>query len=394
MNKFEKLLALSQDEKIRIGVQYTPGEIAQQPLMWRKALALLKNRREELRAFLAAHGMYGEHESVVILTGAGSSEFAGAAVCNLLRKRLHREVISMPTTHLVTHAKETLVPGHSYVVISFARSGNSPESLATYKAISKHHPEAAHIVITCNKDGKLAKYAEKDGRSCCIILPDETNDRSLVMTSSYSTMAFTAAGLAFLDTLDELEHICQLLCQGAKRIVDDYGDLIADFAALPFSRACFLGSDTLWGTMEECQLKLQEMTGGRVSARFDSFLGLRHGPQVYVNDSCAVIAALASKPEVRRYEMDLLRELKQKNQGCGTLVICDKADYELRELATHIIELYPDGTPVPDEFRIMTDVMVGQILGTFKSIDVGLKPDNPSASGMINRVVQGVVIYE
>ncbi len=394
MNKFEKLLALSKDEAIKTGLQYTPGEIAQQPVTWQKALALLKKRRKELQTFLAAHGIYGEHESVVILTGAGSSEFVGTAVCNLLRRRLHREVISIPTTHLVTHTKETLVSGHSYVVISFARSGNSPESLATYKAISKHHPEAAHIVITCNKDGKLAKYAENDDRSYCIILPDETNDRSLVMTSSYSTMAFTAAGLAFLDNLDELGRICDLLSLGAKRIVDDYGDLIADFAALQFSRACFLGSDTLWGTMEECQLKLQEMTEGRVSARFDSFLGLRHGPQVYVNDTCAVIAALASNPGVRRYEMDLLRELKQKKQGCGTLVICDKADNELREFATHIIELYPDGNPLPDEFRIMTDVMVGQILGTFKSIDVGLKPDNPNRSGMINRVVQGVVIYE
>ncbi len=394
MNEFEKLLSLPQIEQKEKGLLYTPKEIAQQPEIWPKALEILKNRREEIIQFLADNGIYGKKESVLVLTGAGSSEFVGAAVCNLLRKKLQREVVSIPTTHLVTHAKDTLIPDHSYVVVSFARSGNSPESVATYKAILKFHPKAVHIVITCNRDGALAQYAQRDEQSLCIILPDETDDRSLVMTSSYSTMALIAAGLAYLDDMDEIEHICRLLCHGATRIIHEYGGLIADFARIPFLRACYLGSDTLLGTMRECHLKLLEMTEGRISARFDSFLGLRHGPQVFVNDECVVIASLASNPNVRRYEIDMLRELKQKRQGCGILAICNKADEQLISLATHIIELYPDTDAVPDEFRVMTDVIVGQILGTFKSIDVGLKPDNPSTNGMINRVVQGVVIYD
>jgi len=39
------------------------------------------------------------------------------------------------------------------------------------------------------------------------------------------------------------------------------------------------------------------------------------------------------------------------------------------------------------------DVTVGQTLGLFKSLAFGLKPDNPSVKGVINRVVKGVKIY-
>ncbi|HDY87445.1 MAG TPA: hypothetical protein ENH82_04925 [bacterium] len=141
-------------------------------------------------------------------------------------------------------------------------------------------------------------------------------------------------------------------------------------------------------------MKMQEMTEGRVAAQFNSFLGLRHGPQVFVNDECVVIAALSSDPYVRRYEIDMLRELKEKKQGCGTLIICDKTTDEIDGLSTHAVELYPQEVPVEDGFRVMTDVTVGQVLGTFKSLYFGLKPDNPSTSGKINRVVTGVNIYD
>jgi len=177
-------------------------------------------------------------------------------------------------------------------------------------------------------------------------------------------------------------------------VFTEYGDMLADFGGKPFERACFLGSDTLFGTMQECQLKMQEMTDGRVAARFESFLGLRHGPQVFVDDTCAVVAGLSSEPSVRRYEMDMLKEIRQKGQGMGTLVVCDRADAQLRTITENIVELFPDGRKVEDQFRIMTDVTVGQILGTFRSMSLGLKPDSPSAAGVINRVVQGVTIYE
>jgi tagatose-6-phosphate ketose/aldose isomerase len=394
MNAFERLLRLPAAEAAERGVAHTPREIYQQPATWARAVEQLEERREELRGFLEDCGVMGDGESVVILTGAGSSDFVGAAVAPLLRARLGREVISIPTTHLVTHAGSTFSPRHSYTLISFARSGNSPESLATYRLVGRIHPSTRHLIVTCNRDGALARAASTNSRALCVTLPEETNDRSLVMTSSYSTMAMTAVGLGHLDSFELLKGSCAAVGGAAQRVVQEYGDLLEEFAGIPFARACFLGSGVLRGTMRECGLKMQEMTDGRVVAQSESFLGLRHGPQVFVDESCVVVAALAGEPAVRRYELDLLRELKRKKQGCATLAICSRLDAEIEEVTTHTIELFPDGESAPDGFRIMTDVVVGQILGTFKSLSLGLKPDSPSAGGVIHRVVRGVTIYE
>ncbi len=395
MNAFRKLLELPAGEKTRLGVEYTAPEIAQQPAVWAKTINLLKTRRTEIIAFLQSAGMAGAKKSTVILTGAGTSEFIGNALAGPMRELLGREVISIPTTNLVTHARNTFVPGHDYTVISFARSGNSPESLATYKLVNKHAPAAKQIVITCNKDGALGQAAQKAANALCLLLPDETNDRSLAMTSSFSSMVLAGLYLSLLTAkADAADAMLKLAQDGANRVMDVYGDLLHQFASLKFSRAEFVGSGSLYGTMQECHLKMQEMTNGNVVCRYDTFLGVRHGPQVFVNSDCIVIAGLASAPDVRRYELDLLRELSRKKQGCGTLVICDKATPEIQSLAAYVVELFPNSPALDDKYRILTDVVVGQILGVFKSMALGMKPDSPSPAGTINRVVQGVTIYD
>jgi tagatose-6-phosphate ketose/aldose isomerase len=388
------LLNLSDSEKKRQGVEFTPREIAQQPATWAKAVEIMRKQKDQILRFMADAGMTGERQATIYLTGAGTSEFVGTAVANVLRKGFGRNVQSVPTTHFVTHAADYFVPGQPYVLVSFARSGNSPESMATFNFVKKVAPQTRHLVITCNKNGKLAKAAQADPSALYIQLPDETNDESLVMTSSFSTMAFTAIGLTLINDLDKLAKITEQIGKAGRRVVEIYSTMLKTFAQKPFKRACYLGSGVMFGTAQECMLKLQEMTEGRVATKHDSFLGLRHGPQVFVDDACVVIGLLSSEPYARRYELDMLKELKVKKQGCGMLVVCDKATPEIRELANEVVELFPDTPAVADDFRVMTDVMVGQTLGVFKSMSVGLKPDNPSTSGMINRVVQGVVIYD
>ena len=395
MNAFQRLLDMPAGEKKSKGIEFTPSEIAQQPRMWKETASMLVERRDEALEFLRAAGLTGDGpESVLVMTGAGSSEFIGNAIVNTLRDLLQREVLSIPTTHLVTHAAQTLVPSHNYTLLSFARSGNSPESVAAIRQVRRAASSLNEIVITCNKDGTLRQEAAGRSDALCLLLPPETNDQGLAMTSSYSAMALCGIGLGFLDRPETLTELADSAGAAVQRVLDDDADTLHEFASLQFDRASFLGSNTLCGTMQECHLKMQEMTEGRVACRFDSFLGLRHGPQVFVNERCAVIAALASDPQVRRYEMDLLRELQAKDQGCGMLVICDRGDEAIRSVASHVVELFPDGDAIGDGYRVLTDVVVGQVLALFKSLDVGLQPDNPSTSGTINRVVKGVVIYD
>lgn len=393
MNAFDKLLQLPDKEKQRMGVEHTPKEIAQQPRMWQKVVELLRDGRPKIHEFLESSGLIGNGNTHLILTGAGTSGYIGDSVESILRKRIQRQVNSIHTTDLVTHASSSVLTNHSTVVISFARSGNSPESEAAFELVKKHSPGVKQIAITCDPEGTLGKLARDDENAFRIILPEETLDQSLAMTSSFSSMVLIAIGLTYLHALEEFAGIVTRLETAGNRVLNEYGDLLHEFASLPFSRACFLGSGPLYGTMQECQLKILEMTEGQVSCRTESYLGLRHGPQVFVNDDCAVVAALASNPSVRRYELDLLRELQQKKQGQAVLIICDRNTDEIQSLGTHVIELFPQGDPIEDDFRVLTDVMVGQILATFCSLDRDRKPDTPSESGTISRVVQGVVIY-
>jgi tagatose-6-phosphate ketose/aldose isomerase len=46
-----------------------------------------------------------------------------------------------------------------------------------------------------------------------------------------------------------------------------------------------------------------------------------------------------------------------------------------------------------DEYRPVLDVMLGQLVGLFASMRCGLRPDQPSPSGTITRVVQPIKLY-
>jgi tagatose-6-phosphate ketose/aldose isomerase len=49
---------------------------------------------------------------------------------------------------------------------------------------------------------------------------------------------------------------------------------------------------------------------------------------------------------------------------------------------------------VPDNLAPPAYVIVGQLLGLFTSLQLGLSPDDPSPSGVIHRVVEGVRVYD
>jgi tagatose-6-phosphate ketose/aldose isomerase len=388
-----ELLALPKQERSSRGVEFTPKEIVQQPEMWRKTCDSLRKRRSDLLKSMDEMGVVGRRKATVILVGAGSSHFAGAAVAPILRRRLGRQVQAIPTTDLVTHPESILLSGQEYVILHFARSGDSPESLATYQMVRQLIPAAWHLIISCNGSGALARAASKDGRAISLILPEQTNDRSLVMTSSFSAMALAAVGLCFLEGLDELTGLVDSLASAANRIFAEYAHPLRLWVERPIGRVSYLGTAGLFGAMQECRLKMVEMTGGRIVASVDSFLGLRHGPQVFVDSRCAVVASISSSPYRRRYELDMLRELVQKKQGAGILSICGRSTPELDAVSDLVIQLFPGKDGIDDDLRAVIDVVVGQLLALFKSLQLGLRPDNPSASGTISRVVKGVSIY-
>lgn len=391
MNRLEQIRNMSDKEKAEKGLEFTPKEIAQQPSSWLKTWEVLKSNQASLKDFLGE--ILDDPACRIVLSGAGTSEFIGNGCEAYLRTALNADVDSRATTDIVSNSEDIFIPGRRYLVISFARSGNSPESIGTWKIVNEIK-DAKQIIITCNADGELSKIAGKDDSSKVLILPEETNDESLVMTSSYSNMMITAIGLARLDDLDTYAKDLALAASAGSRILEQV-DAIADFAGRPWKRAVFLGSGQFRGVAREGHLKMLESTDGTVMTRFDTFLALRHGPQVSIDRDSFVIAMLSDDPFTRRYEMDLLRELKQQGKYGALLAITRVADKALDGLVDVIIDLQSPTDPViPMELRAATDAIVCQLTGMFCSMALGLKPDAPSLDGTINRVVKGVKVYD
>ncbi|HUX20736.1 MAG TPA: hypothetical protein VMW69_05825, partial [Spirochaetia bacterium] len=393
VNELDRLLNLSEEEKRSQGVLFTPGEIYQQPRMWEATLGIVRQHAPELKMFLRNCGLLRGADLTVYLLGAGTSEYVGNAVADTLRRHLGVTCVSLPTTTFIPSPGDWIQEGKNYLFVYFARSGDSPESIGSYDTVHELAPEAHHLVITCNRDGALAKAPARDDRLFVLCLPDETNDRSLVMTSSFSSMAVAAIAIAHLDSLDDFQADLLLAANAARGLLEKGVDEVRRFAAACGRRMQYLGTGGAFGTMQECRLKVLEMTAGKIAANADTYLGLRHGPQVFVNEECGVVASLSSDESRRRYELDLLKELQSKAQGRTSLCICDRKTRELELLGGTIIELNSGSRPVPDELRVVTDVIVGQLIGLFKSIELSLKPDSPSEGGIINRVVTGVRIY-
>jgi tagatose-6-phosphate ketose/aldose isomerase len=387
MDAMLKLVDAPEDEKKAKGTEYTPAEIYQQPEMWRQTLEILSSQEEEIREYLG-----GETDRRILLTGAGTSAFIGLCLEGLFNKVSDFEARAVGTTEIITDPDAYFLEGQKYFLVHFARSGNSPESVGTFVLGEESKADIKHIVITCNKDGKLAEMGRKTGgRSLLILLPEKTNDKSLAMTSSFSSMVIAGQYLASVKDAAGYAGICGEVAEAGRQILGNAMDELEALCNEGFERAVFLGSNTLFGCAKECHLKLQEETDGKVVGKFDTFLGLRHGPEAVIHDSTIVVYLLSEDPLVRRYELDLMNGVQRKGIGMKKVAVCKQAEDEVRAAADIVIE---HGCDVPDDYQSPAYVIVGQALGVFRSLAYGLKPDSPSEAGVISRVVQGVQIYD
>ncbi|QIK69252.1 SIS domain-containing protein [Erysipelothrix sp. HDW6C] len=368
---------------------HTANEISQQPTTWGKTFEIIKEKRAEIKAFIEQ--VTGNKEYDVIFTGAGTSEFVGNSLAPVLVKNINSNFKSIATTNIVVTPELYIDPKKPTLLVSFGRSGNSPESIAAVDVASIVNPNTKHLIITCNHEGKLA--LREDDHTYAIKLPKETNDQSFAMTSSFSNM-FLAAYLAFnIDTLDtHADAIAELIRVGSEFNTSDYKvieKLVNDFK---FERIVYLGDADLNGFAQESALKMLELTAGEVVTMHNSPLGFRHGPKSIVNSKTLTVIYMKESDYVRKYQIDLIKEMSGQRDGNQIMVVDLKQDDSIAALVDvyHVINY---NKSVNTDFVGLNMVMYAQAMSLYKSIDLGKTPDNPWPSGLVNRVVQGVIIY-
>lgn len=382
---FNKELKAWQD----LGAEFTATEIAQQPNTWLKTFDIITSMKDELNAFVGEIISQENHD--VILTGAGTSEFVGNTLAPVLVRGHMLNVRSIPTTDLVIDPTLYFNPARPTLLVSFGRSGNSPESVGAVEVANIVHPGVKHLIVTCNHEGNLAK--RDDANILAVKLPPETNDKSFAMTSSYSNM-YLATFLTFnLNRLDELKpQLEEVASVGEAFNVEGYKaveDMVSDF---DFKRIVYLGDGHHAGVAQESALKVLELTAGETIPLFNTPLGFRHGPKSIINADTLVVVYMQDNPYARKYQIDLVKELSGQRQGTQLMVIDTQNDESIKPLVDKYVSIKYNST-IELGLEVLDLIMYGQTFSLYKSINVGKNPDNPWPSGVVNRVVKGVVIY-
>jgi len=393
-NPLLSLLALSEQEKKARGLTHTPHEIFQQPETWKSTYRICVDKAQELKSFLgqAAIGKKSV-PPVVFLVGAGTSDYVGRALTHILRKRWQCEAWAVPSTDLLTSMENMITPAREYFWITFSRSGDSPEGVAVLEKALAHHPQIRHLVITCNYEGKMARICSAHAENTlALILDPSVNDRGLAMTSSFSNMVVAGLCLANLDDLHAYGETIESMSEVGARFLDRASKYAAEIAAMACSKACFVGSGSLAGVANESALKLLELTAGKIHTLAESTLGLRHGPMSALDKNSLLVLFLSSNEKQCSYEIDLLKEIREKKLGKMTVVVAAQNYEGLRELADCVLSLDAPAI-LEDDYRAPVDIIFAQLLGLFSSINAGLQPDHPSPNGAISRVVSHVNIY-
>lgn len=403
----------SENQLHQMGALATAQEIMQQPDLWQDAANKIMEQAPGIRAFLKP--ILALPNLRIILTGAGSSAFVGQSVAAFLKQHLAIQCEAVATTDLVSHPHHAFSSPASHgdcspaLLVSFARSGNSPESVAAINLADQVTQNSIyHLVITCNGNGELAQATLNNQRALCLLMPEAANDQGFAMTGSLTSM-YLSAMMAFEQAVTPMVHgathvkVPSITPQAVTMISNATGhlmatqyDAVAKLAQMPFDRCIWLGSAGFKALAEEASLKLLELTAGQVMSTHNSPLGFRHGPKSAVNQKTMTFFCLSHDTYAQQYDLDLIREMQGDNVAMQLVLIAPShsvsSSFEPHDATTHFsVDCQP--IAMIDALNYLPYLVIAQIFAFEKALHLGISPDNPCPSGMVNRVVQGVTIH-
>jgi tagatose-6-phosphate ketose/aldose isomerase len=382
------MLEINSQNRLLESDYFTEAEILGQPELWLKLWDNYQSVKLGLHNYLYS---FLEDKNVrIILTGAGTSAFIGDVLLGLFSQSFQNPISAAATTDLITHPELYFSKSNKYLLISFARSGNSPESSQVIVLSEELSKQVHHLIITCNPESELTRTVS-DKNHFTFLMPPEADDKGLAMTGSFTTMLLAGLLITRINKFEDFDEQFNILYRYGNKILKEYVDAIKKVAALDFKRAVFLGSGLLKGIARESQLKLQELTDGKIICKYDSFMGFRHGPKAVLDEDTLVVYLFSNNEYVSLYELDLVNAIVSGRRNLFSIGVME---HELKIPGIDLqIVLSENGKKIQEDFLTVISVLPAQLLGLYKSLNLGLNPDSPSSSGMIHRVVQGVKVY-
>lgn len=384
------MLDYSQEELQSLGADITTREIYQQPDVWQEAFDSYKAQAADIAAFLKK--IEDKHDYIkVIFAGAGSSAYVGDTLTPYFRQIYDERkwnFNAIATTDIVANPLVYLKREVPTVLVSFARSGNSPESVATVDLAKQLVDDLYQITITCAAQGKLAQQAQGDEKNLLLLQPEASNDAGFAMTSSFSSMMLTALLVFDRAELAQKEAKVAALIQLSQDVLGRVAD-VQQLVELDFSRVIYLGAGPFFGLAHEAQLKILELTAGQIATMYESPVGFRHGPKSLINQDTVVLVFGSADAYTKAYDLDLVREVAGDGIVRRLVMLTDREE-QLEGVEQVVLSTQE---PLGDSYRIFPYIVYAQLFALLSSLKVKNRPDTPSPTGTVNRVVQGVIIH-
>jgi len=364
---------------------FTSYEIAHQPLMWRALATYLKEVAPKITAFM--NSIPDLKNIRVILTGAGSSGYIGRAIAGFVAKATGIRCEGIHTTDIVSAPETYLYADVPTLLVSFARSGNSPESVGTVEYARKIVKNLYELDIVCDGTSRLATATRNAKNGLLLVMPEGTNDNGFAMTSSVSTMIL--AGVAtFMHS--EIPKIADEIVQLANHVEKNglkMAKAAEECATWGYERAWYLANGALTAIAFEGSLKMMELTNGAVVSGHSNAPEFRHGPKTVINPKTVTVHFVSNDEFTAKYDMDLVNEMYSQRDGNKMIVLHDETKQVQGDMA---VPYKSFGYEVAVGIQ---GLLFMQLLSMYTSLQMGLPTDNPSPSGLVNRVVQGVTVY-
>ena len=202
-------------------------------------------------------------KGAVVLTGSGSSLYVGECLALPLQQALR-----VPVSARWRRARSSPIPSERSPGRSLRRGlarafRQQPRERGRPGPAARRCPRAPTSILTCNGEGALATRYGTRPRVRTLVLDEKTNDKSLVMTSSFTNMVLAGwalgrrwrgrrlRGAGAAPWLGRPSPCCARSADGLARV-----------ARRGFSSAVYLGSGCRLGGARESSLKMLEMSDG------------------------------------------------------------------------------------------------------------------------------------
>ena len=390
----------------------TASEIASQPKLWNDLAVILQEKKQYISDFMqrlsASTGGVTDNfadslsKMRIILTGAGSSAFIGEALSGFIAKSRGIKCEAVHTTDIVSAPETVLFSDVPTLLISFARSGNSPESVGAVQYARKKVKNLFEATIVCDGSSKLYNVTAEDKKNLVLVMPEGSNDKGFAMTSSVSCMLLAGFALLNFEKIDEIVKDIKQLSKNMEGESLKLSEKALRCAKIAFDRAVYLASGAFKGLAHEGSLKMLELSYGNVNTSFDSATGFRHGPKAVIKDNTMSLHFISSDLFTAKYDIDLLLEVYRQKSNNKVIAICSynlkegnvKENYAKEIEADEIIMVPSSGYGLTDHLCTgIGGLVFFQMLAMFKSLELGITTDNPSPGGQVNRVVKGVTVH-